>query len=546
MKHVILFLAANPAGTDQLALDREARAIQLELERARCRDHFEFVSRWATEPLDLLRELRRLKPTVVHFSGHGEPVAGGDRQDLSLRRDVGTIADGNQRHGLYFQGPDGRPVLVSPDALGRTFRAAGASVRLVVLNACYTASQAEALVGHVDCVLGMTGSIEDAAARSFAIGFYGGLGERESIATAYQQGCAAIGLDGLHDAERPQLRVRPGADASGLVLAKAPRARAGKAVGAVAALALATTALTLAPRTPAWLSREFLSAPHGSEAQPALGAMPPDMVAFPAATFTMGSTPEEIEAAYEECEALGHGCDRKLFEREGPVRLVSLSPFAIDRTEVTNKAFARWLSDVGVEVDGNYWFVNGEMVIDFSVSELRQTRRGFEPRLGTANHPVTGVSPAGAEAYCEALRKRLPTEAEWEYAARGAGRRRYPWGDTPDPAQLGCAIRIANVRGEGCPDPRSLVDVGSTPADVTPEGVQDLGGNATEWVVDRFRDRYPDCGACRNPRVGEGEYQVIRGSSHMLDASVVRATARSRSPVHDAERHTGFRCSSWR
>jgi hypothetical protein len=71
MKHTILFLAANPLGTDRVALDREARAIQVELERSGFRDRFELVTRWAAEPLDLLRELRKLKPTVVHFSGHG-------------------------------------------------------------------------------------------------------------------------------------------------------------------------------------------------------------------------------------------------------------------------------------------------------------------------------------------------------------------------------------------------------------------------------------------------------------------------------------------
>src|SRR5215510_2841817 len=70
-KHVILFLAASPSGTDRLALDREARSIQAELKRSGYRDRFDFVTRWAAEPLDLLREVRELKPMVVHFSGHG-------------------------------------------------------------------------------------------------------------------------------------------------------------------------------------------------------------------------------------------------------------------------------------------------------------------------------------------------------------------------------------------------------------------------------------------------------------------------------------------
>jgi hypothetical protein len=222
MKQTILFLAANPIGTDRLALDQEARAIQLELERSGHRDQFELVTRWASQPLDLLRELRKLKPTVVHFSGHGshgEPAE--PRRDDAPRRDVvGESGPRNGKHprGLFFQGTDGRAQLVSTAALEETFGAAGASVRLVILNACYSEVQAEAILAHVDCVVGMSGSIRDDAARLFAIGFYGGLAERESVATAYKQGRAAISLEGLRDGDRPQLRVRDGIDAVKLVL----------------------------------------------------------------------------------------------------------------------------------------------------------------------------------------------------------------------------------------------------------------------------------------------------------------------------------------
>jgi len=225
-KHTILFLAANPLGTEQLALDREARAIQSELEQSGYRDQFEFVTRWAAQPLDLLRELRKLKPTVVHFSGHGgdgkprEPRTG-----EAPRRDVAGepgALDSEHRHGLFFQGPDGRAQLVSTAALEETFGAVGSSVKLVVLNACYSDAQAGALLVHVDCVVGMSGSIHDDAARNFAIGFYGGLGERESVAAAYKQGRAAISLEGLSDSDRPKLKVRDGVDANQLVLAADP------------------------------------------------------------------------------------------------------------------------------------------------------------------------------------------------------------------------------------------------------------------------------------------------------------------------------------
>jgi hypothetical protein len=222
----ILFLAANPSGTSQLALDREARAIHHELERSGHRDEFDFVTRWAVEPLDLLRELRKLHPTVVHFSGHGATAASSSApSDGAARRDITGGAGSAARRtagGLYFQASDGSARLVSAGAIEQTFGAAGSSVRLVVLNACHSAPQAEALLAHVECVVGMTEAILDEAARAFAIGFYGGLGEREPIAAAVRQGKAAISLDGLPDAALPRLDVRPGIDPERMILTPGP------------------------------------------------------------------------------------------------------------------------------------------------------------------------------------------------------------------------------------------------------------------------------------------------------------------------------------
>ena len=101
-KHTILFVAANPLGTDRLALDREAHAIQAELERSGHRDQFELVTRWAVQPLDLLRELRKLRPSVVHFSGHGGDAGpGAPRTGEPSRRDVVTApgAPGGEHGG---------------------------------------------------------------------------------------------------------------------------------------------------------------------------------------------------------------------------------------------------------------------------------------------------------------------------------------------------------------------------------------------------------------------------------------------------------------
>jgi len=124
--------------------------------------------------------------------------------------------------GCSSRAPTGGAQVVSPEAIADTFGAAGASVQLVVLSACYGEAAAEALLAHVDCVVGMRGALHDQAARAFAIGFYGALGDHESVAAAYRHGNAAIRLEGLSEAERPQLKVRHGFDAATLIPAAAP------------------------------------------------------------------------------------------------------------------------------------------------------------------------------------------------------------------------------------------------------------------------------------------------------------------------------------
>jgi hypothetical protein len=224
-KHIILFLAGNPLGTAELASGREARAIEEELERSEQRDRFEFVSRWAVRPLDLLRELRKLKPTVVHFSVHGKKSGQQSNPGLHpilLAEGTGDAGadDTDDRSGLIFQGANGRPQLVTAAALRETFGAVGTSVKVVVLNTCYSDTHVDALLVHVDCVVSMDSALRDNAARVYTIGFYGGLGARQSVAAAHLQGCAAISLEESRESERPQLRVRDGVNADQLVLAE--------------------------------------------------------------------------------------------------------------------------------------------------------------------------------------------------------------------------------------------------------------------------------------------------------------------------------------
>jgi hypothetical protein len=218
-RHGILMLSANPADTSRLKLDQDERDVRQEIDRSRYRDRFVLDVRSAVAPIDLLRELRRIKPTILHFAGHG--VGSGGRAAGPGMRDVapGHGTGDAPLEGLCFQGPDGRAQVIPTEVLLDTFAAAGRSVKMVALAACYTEPQAEALIAHVDVVIGFGGAIRDDAARKFSVSLYGAIAEGESVEVAYLQGRAAIGLEGLPDRDRPKLKVKPGVDASKLVFA---------------------------------------------------------------------------------------------------------------------------------------------------------------------------------------------------------------------------------------------------------------------------------------------------------------------------------------
>lgn len=197
--HVILFVAVNHRGGNPLKLGEECAEIERELSMARNRDAFRFESRWAVSIHELMRHLTELDPTVVHFSGHGG----------------GSI-------GLVLLDEQGQPTLVSGRALAMMVHAAARKVRLVVLNACYSTAQAEALGTKIDCVVGMDGAIGDDAARAFASRFYGALGSGRSIANAVAQGVAILVAKQLPDEVLPRCVTRDGVDASEVILGASP------------------------------------------------------------------------------------------------------------------------------------------------------------------------------------------------------------------------------------------------------------------------------------------------------------------------------------
>ena len=191
----VLFLAANPLGTSKLALDEEMRLIEEKIYASEHRNQLDLVPVLAARPDDLLQSLNRYRPQIVHFSGH-------------------STATGE----LQLVGNDGFPRPVSSLALTRVFKTLKDNIRLVVLNACYSKIQAEAIRQEIECVVGMNAALGDDAARTFAASFYRAIGFGRSIQEAFEQGQTALLLEGIAEEQTPELLVCAGSDAAHIYL----------------------------------------------------------------------------------------------------------------------------------------------------------------------------------------------------------------------------------------------------------------------------------------------------------------------------------------
>jgi formylglycine-generating enzyme required for sulfatase activity len=234
-------------------------------------------------------------------------------------------------------------------------------------------------------------------------------------------------------------------------------------------------------------------------ATPIPPAPPPEveagMIAIPAGEFTMGSA-NKIER---------------------PPHTVFVDAFEMDRFEVTNEQFERFVAETGYVTDA-------EKAGDTSWRYYAE---------GKPNHPVVKVSWNDAKAFCEWAEKRLPTEAEWEKAARGTDGRTYPWGNDWD-------VNKANTKDAGY---RGTTIVGSFSDGASPYGVMDMAGNVAEWTSDWFQP-YPGYPGGDGEAQYFGEkYRVIRGGGWFSDQELVRTTERSASSVELANDDVGFRCA---
>ena len=290
-------------------------------------------------------------------------------------------------------------------------------------------------------------------------------------------------------------------------------------------------------------------APQQSQTPPAtmVGNERAEMVLVPAGEFSMGSDTEEIDRLLQGRTDV----KREVFNDEIPRHRVSLDGFYIDTYEVTNAHFQQFVQATGhrthAEREGAGYVNKGATFALVNGANWRAPQGPGSSLASLEQHPVVQVSQEDAKAYCSWAGKRLPTEAEWEKAARGTDGQLYPWGNQFDGTRANfcdtnCQTTLTDrAANDGS---RYTAPVGSYEGGKSPYGVYDMTGNVWEWVADWHDENYYKSSPARNPQgPASGDQAVLRGGGWGNVALSVRASNRSRSaPAHRYD-DIGFRCA---
>ena len=224
------------------------------------------------------------------------------------------------------------------------------------------------------------------------------------------------------------------------------------------------------------------------------------MVYVPAGQFEMGSDDDGVDYAMQLCSELSDDCQRRWYENQQPAHTVALDGFWIDKYEVTNAQYQK--------------------CVEAGECQAPTTCNWGQPTYGKADkadHPAVCVDWQGAQEYCEWAGGRLPTEAEWEYAARGPASNVFPWGDTFDGTLANSCDTNCTLAWKyaGYDDGYAqTAPVGSYPDGTSWCGAEDMAGNVWEWVSDWYDSDYYRVSPAENPGgPSSGEHRVARGGS---------------------------------
>lgn len=232
-------------------------------------------------------------------------------------------------------------------------------------------------------------------------------------------------------------------------------------------------------------------------------------------------------------------------------RTVSLDAYWIDRTEVTNEQFKQFADATGYKTDAEKqgWsddYVGGKW--EHVTGQTWLTPNGAGSAIADKmKQPVSLVTWNDASAYCTWAGKRLPTEAEWEKAARGTDGRTFPWGNTWDGTKLNfCDGNCTYSWKDGSvnDDFAESAPVGSFPKGASPYGALDMAGNVWEWAADWYAPDYPKNLSASNPTgPASGDAKVVRGGAWSIDQSYARTSGRLYVAPDFRQRSVGFRCA---
>jgi formylglycine-generating enzyme required for sulfatase activity len=441
----ILGVIANPSDLEALDVEREKERVERAVAPLRARGLLQLTWLAGQTWRDLQRAMRGGPWHVLHFVGHG---------GFDAHADEGLVV---------LVGEDGRRQYLHATQLGRLL-ADHSTLRLVLLNACEGArggvhdefsSTAAALVRRgIPAVLAMQYEITDRAAIEFARGFYEALADGLPVDAATTEARKAVSLEVAHTVEwgAPALYLRA---ADGLLFD-----------------------LTAAPATvpPPVLSQ--IQAPTATRqatpveapaARVARLRFEPEMVGVPAGPFLMGTSAEQVKEMLRRFNWAKEHQEQGWFKQEQPAHEVTLPAFEIGRCPVTNAEYAVFVEATGRPAPPHW-------------------QAGRVPEA-LADHPVVNVTWRDAQAYVAWLGERtgaayrLPTEAEWEKAARGQDGRLWPWGNDWD----GQRPR-ANCQPSG---PGATTPVGQySPAGDSPYGAADMAGNVWEWCMTKWQENY--------------------------------------------------------